>query len=398
MKSKVTAKRLIGLGFLLAGLIVAGCGETGGGDKETVKIAFIGPLTGSQSAGGQGGLNGITLAINDANADPNFKYQYELVPVDDECKEDVAVQAVLSVATDDDVVAASGHYCSATALATADLYHQYELPNVVWAAGHPDVTYGNDYPEMMRVLGTLIEQNQVNAEWAFDQGYRRVAALYETSDYGQSHYDNFSSAFEELGGEIVISKGVHKDATDVTAELTEIKATNPDAIYLGSSAPLSIAALLNMERLGMDDIQIIGTSGMRITQVPDTAGSAAEGAVIFVDGRPIEKMPGGPKLQADYEAANFDVKIQIPWTPFAYAAGTLIVEAIEAVGPDRVAITKYLNENTTNKETVFGTVTFDENGQNVDAPFTQYVVQDGAWVPFEDSEFATGVRELIPPK
>ena len=62
--------------------------------KETVKLAFIGPLTGGNSALGLGGRNSADLAVKLHNASGKGKYQYELVVLDDECKPDTGVQAL----------------------------------------------------------------------------------------------------------------------------------------------------------------------------------------------------------------------------------------------------------------------------------------------------------------
>ena len=60
--------------------------------KDTVKIAFVGPLTGGVAANCIGGRNSADLAVKLRNADPKSKYNYELVVLDDECKPNVGVQ------------------------------------------------------------------------------------------------------------------------------------------------------------------------------------------------------------------------------------------------------------------------------------------------------------------
>jgi branched-chain amino acid transport system substrate-binding protein len=60
--------------------------------KDTVKLAFIGPLSGGNSAPGLGGRNSAQLAVQLRNADPAAKYTYELVTFDDECKPNVGIQ------------------------------------------------------------------------------------------------------------------------------------------------------------------------------------------------------------------------------------------------------------------------------------------------------------------
>ena len=133
--------------------------------KDKVKIAWVGPLTGAISQHGIGGRNSAELAVKLMNADPKTKYEYELVVLDDECKPNVGVQVVTKIASDRSIVAAIPHYCSATAIATVDIFHRFKLPMVVWAAVLPEITYANKYPEIHRVSGILIGQNRVGAQF-----------------------------------------------------------------------------------------------------------------------------------------------------------------------------------------------------------------------------------------
>src|SRR4030067_150324 len=92
--------------------------------KKTVKLAFIGPLTGGTASNGLGGRNSFLLAVKERNADPKTKYRYEAEVLDDECKPTVAVQAALKATSAPAAVAGVTHYCSVTAIATIDTYPQ----------------------------------------------------------------------------------------------------------------------------------------------------------------------------------------------------------------------------------------------------------------------------------
>ena len=98
---------------LLAALLLASPWASA---KDTVKIAFIGPLTGGVSANGIGGRNSADLAVKLRNEDPKAKYKFELVVLDDECKPNVGVQVATKVAADNSIVAGVTHYCSAVAM------------------------------------------------------------------------------------------------------------------------------------------------------------------------------------------------------------------------------------------------------------------------------------------
>src|SRR5438445_11989296 len=153
--------------------------------KDQVKVGFIGLLTGGVSANGLGGSNSADLAVKLRNADAKAKYEYELVVLDDECKPNVAVQVATKMAADKEIVAAATHYCSATAIATVDVYHQFGFPVIVWGAVLPDITYRTKYADVHRVNGTMINQNDANAELISKIGFKNVAVIHDTTDYGK---------------------------------------------------------------------------------------------------------------------------------------------------------------------------------------------------------------------
>ena len=211
------------------------------GAKDKVKVGFIGPLTGGVSVNGLGGRNSADLAVKLRNADAKAKYEYELVVLDDECKPNVAVQVATKMAADKDIIAAATHYCSATAIATVDTYHKFGFPVIVWGAVLPDITYRNKYAEVHRVNGTMINQNDANAELISKLGYKTVAVIHDTTDYGKGHNEYFSKALAKIGkAKIVGTFGVTADQQDFTAELTQIKALNPEVIYFGGLTPIGV--------------------------------------------------------------------------------------------------------------------------------------------------------------
>src|SRR2546425_1388038 len=86
--------------------------------KTSVKLAFIGPLTGGTASNGLGGRNSFLLAGQERNADPKTRDNYETEGLDDECKPTGAVQAALKATADPAIGAGGPHYCSGAAIAT----------------------------------------------------------------------------------------------------------------------------------------------------------------------------------------------------------------------------------------------------------------------------------------
>ena len=360
--------------------------------KDTVKIAFIGPLTGGVAANGIGGRNSADLAVRLRNEDPKAKYKYELVSLDDECKPNVGVQVATKAAADKSIIAGVTHYCSAVAMSTGDVYRRFGLPTIVWGAVLPEITYGNDFKEVHRVNGTMINQNEVAAKFMTGLGYKKWVVIHDTTDYGKGHNKYFNQFVTKAGGQIVGTFGVTADQQDFTAELTKVKELKPDVVYFGGLTPIGIRIRSQMDKLGIK-AAFEGTSGIKSAAYHDGLGKdLAEGSLSFIEGAPWEKLPGGLNFIAKYSQAKYAEPPEA-YGPFAFAATTLIMDAIEKVGPDRKKVRDTLNA-TRDAETIIGKVTFDDHRQNIVPLISKYVVQDNKWVLWEDSEYASKKRKL----
>jgi branched-chain amino acid transport system substrate-binding protein len=118
----------------------------------------------------------------------------------------------------------------------------------------------------------------------------------------------------------------------------------------------------------------------------------SEGCTCFGEGAPFEKLPGGKEFFSNYQKEGFKEEPQF-YGIFAYMAAQLIMDAVEKVGPDREKVADILFQ-TDRKNSPIGPIKFDKDGQNVVPAVTAYVSQDGKWMVWEDSEYASGKRLL----
>lgn len=360
--------------------------------KDRVKVTFIGPLTGGLSANGLGGRNSADLAVRLRNADPKAKYSYEILTLDDECKPNIGVQVATKAAADKSVIAGVTHYCSAVAIGTVDVYHKFGLPVVVWGAVLPDITYGNEYKEINRINGTMINQNQIAAKMMTGLKFKTWAVIHDTTDYGKGHNKYFSQYLKENGGRILGTFGVTADQQDFSAELTKIKDVKPEVIYFGGTTPIGVRIRQQMDKLGVKAV-FQGTSGIRSDAFIEGLGNdLAEGTVAFQEGAPAEKLAGGKFFVDRYAKEKYREPFEA-YGAFAFAGMNLVLDVIEKVGPDRKKVRDELRK-TKNYDSIIGKVTLDDHGQNTVDLITKYVIQDGKWVLWEGSEYASGRRKL----
>lgn len=383
-------------GFALAAVLALGLGlNPAPADAKTkVKVGFIGPLTGGTSSNGLGGRNSADLAVKLRNADKKAKYEYEMVVQDDECKPNIGVQAATKFGASKDIIAAATHYCSAVAISTVDVYHKFGLPVIVWGAVLPEITYGNDYKEVHRVNGTMINQNETAATFMRGLGYKTWAIIHDTTDYGKGHDKYFTQYVEKAGGKILGRFGVTSDQQDFSAELTKIKSLNPEVLYFGGLTPIGVRIRAQMDKLGVNAL-FQGTSGIVSDTFIQGSGPLAEGVLAFREGAPTEKLPGGKFFLEQYGKHKYAEPPEA-YGAFAFAAMTLILDTIEKVGPDRKKVRDALNKvaGKNAADSITGKISFDDHGQNTIAVISKYVAQDGKWVLWEDSEYASGKRKL----
>ena len=223
-------------------------------------------------------------------------------------------------------------------------------------------------------------------------GYKKRVVIHDTTDYGKEHNKYFSQFLAKSGGQIVGTFGVTADQQDFTAELTKVKELKPDVVYFGGFTPIGIRIRSQMDKLGVKAV-FEGISGIKSAAFYEGLGkNLSEGSLSFIEGAPWEKLPGRLNFIALYNLAKYREPAEA-YGPFAFAAATLIMDAIEKVGPYRRKVCDALNA-TKDAETIIGKVSFDDHRQNAVPFISKYVVQDNKWVLWEDSEYAAKKRKL----
>ena len=132
---------------------------------------------------------------------------------------------------------------------------------------------------------------------------------------------------------------------------------------------------------------------MKTDEFLNIGAVAAEGALISAPGVVLEEIEEGRKFVTDYNAKNFAEPIGA-YTTYAYDATLILLNALSACGdnptPETMAMS-ILNSETTG---VMGTTTFNEIGQTTNVAVYFSVIQDGAWVPYKNSEYISGTRSF----
>ncbi|MGE4124573.1 MAG: branched-chain amino acid ABC transporter substrate-binding protein [Pusillimonas sp.] len=346
--------------------------------QDTIKLGFIGPLSGGNAQQGMGAKNGFLLAIDEWNAKDGVPFKVEGVVLDDASDPQTGVSAALKLVNDRSVVAATGHWNSPVALATLPVFNRSQMPFIVWGAISPKITEQN-FPNTTRVTPTLVNENKPLADWvAKDMGAKRIAIVADTSDYGRANEQWFGKFFKDAGGEVVAVESFPVGTTDFRAILTKIKALQPDAVYFGGV--ITEAGIVRKQMVELDMKQpMLGISGIHDPQLIQIAGAAADGTIVGVPAA-----QSNPKLEAMYKAyeAKKYPEAHSPYTKYAYDATGILLEAINTAGvKDKAGIAKAIRN--IRYDGANGMTTFDANGQTqIPVDIEVRAVSNGQWGPY----------------
>ena len=340
---------------------------TGPGEGEKIKIGFIGPQTGDAVALGESALAAAKIAVDEVNTAGGVKGKIiELVAEDSGCNPTGGTNAVSKLVNVDKVKAIVGGLCSAETAPAAPIAQEAGVPMVSYCASAPGITKVGDY--IFRVYPSDIFQGPFNAEYAYTNIGKKAAVLYVQNDWGQGMHDGFTAKFKELGGEVVYAEGVTQDSRDMRTQITKIKDSGTALIAFFAYPEGAIAGLKQMKELGVK-LPIIGGDAFDDPKIGAEAKEAAEGVRYTV---PKVAVPDefNQKLVA---ASGKEAKI---CAPQAYDAVKLLAKVVEEVGTEGQAVRDKLAA-TANYEGVSGAITFNEDGDILNADYDIKVFKSG---------------------
>jgi len=225
--------RFLGLAqVIVLSLAFIGCTKKAD-NANVVRVGQFGSMTGPEATFGLSTDRGIRLAIDAKNAAGGVKgKQIKLITEDNQGKAEEAAAVVKKLITQDGVVAILGEVASTRSKAAAPIAQANKIPMISPSSTNPDVTKVGDY--IFRACFTDKFQGVVMARFAAEHLKLKKVAIFMDmkSDYSIGFTKYFKEKFKELGGEIVIEQQFQSNDSDFKAQLTRIRAENPEAIFL----------------------------------------------------------------------------------------------------------------------------------------------------------------------
>jgi branched-chain amino acid transport system substrate-binding protein len=371
--------------FMCAGLSAQGGPASKKGTKRPYVIGAIFSVTGDNAPLGVPERDTVRMLEKAINAAGGIKgHPVKVEYYDDAGKPEQAVQACQELLANKDVVAIIGPTLTGPSLAIAGMCDNAKMPLISCAASVKIVQ-----PVKAFVFKTAQTDSQAVGkliDYLKKKRIKSVGFINDTNAFGASGREQWLALSRKAGIKTVAMESFASGDTDMTSQLTKIRAQKPQAIICWGTNPAPAIVAKNARTLGLK-IPIMMSHGVSNLDFIKLAGNAAEG-IVFPSGKIIvaSMIPASDpqkkvlmKYSADYK--KFCGKPAGHFGGHAWDAFQLVVNSIRKVGPNREKIRDNI-EGTKNFVGVGGVFNFspdDHNGLTKEA-FALVMIKNGKWV------------------
>lgn len=367
-------RTLIAFGLTAALLASMACqrrdGNTGGGGPsgEPIKVGVYLDLSGPTSSFGQSTKNGIEMARDEINNAGGISGRPIQLIIEDEQGEPGKVTTVVTkLLRQDGVSALLGEVASTNSLTAAPKAQEAKVPMITPSSTNPDVTKKGDY--IFRVCFIDPFQGEVMAKFAANTLKAKRAAILSdfNSDYSKGLTQFFKQSFTSLGGTVVDEKTYTQTDRDFSSQLTAIRASNPDVIYVPGYYG-QVGVIAKQARQQGITVPILGGDGWDAPQLWDLGGEALNNTYISNHYSIDDPKPLIQKFVADYKARYAGVAPDA-LAALGYDAMRVLGDALKRAGSTEGPKLRDAIAQTKDFPGVTGTITMNSE-RNVDKPAT----------------------------
>lgn len=354
------------------------------GLRGEISIGVVLPQTGHLGPGefGPGALvmeNGFNMAVEEINNSQLSDVRLKFIIEDDQSTVEGAVAAFNKLIHGDKVPVIIGVWTSTVARSVFPIAQENGVVAFSPVVISPGLTEIGDFifrashsTEMLIPDGVKVTQEKL--------GYQQVATIAESNDDFSANSDaRFKKTFADSGIEVVASETFETGDTDLSAQLTRIKESNPEAIFVSAQQIGVIKILTQGRQLGIpSEIPFISLV-LTVDEIREV-GDAAEGAITFTDWVSTADTPGNEAFVQNY-TAKFGMEPSV-WAAQPYAAIYILAKAIsDAQSTNATAIRDALAE-VKDFDTILGKFSFNAVGDPVYDPVV-LIVKDSELQVFE---------------
>lgn len=340
-------------------LAATGCGPGGSTDANVIRIGEFASLTGKEATFGQSSHNGTMLALEEIQAGGGILgKKVEIITEDNQSKAGESQTAVNKLIARDGVVAILGEVASSRSLEAAPVCQNAKVPMISPSSTNPDVTKTGDY--IFRVCFIDPFQGTVMANFAKNSlKVKRVAIFTDVkSDYSKGLAKFFKERHLANGGSVVSEFGFNGGDTDFKAQLTAIKGTNPEAVFLPGYYTDVALICIQAKQLGLD-VPIFGGDGWESEKLMEIGRDAVEGQHFSTHYHPDIGSPKSREFVDKYKKKYGSAPDAM--AALGYDSAMILADAMKRAGSAEPEKVRDALAKTKDFDAVTGRITINEN-------------------------------------
>lgn len=336
-------------------------------------------LSGPAAAAGMAQRNGLKLAEEEINASHLLGSTRLDVVVEDVPDRSRASEVFQKFINTNHLVAIVGPTLSDDALAVDPIAQQAAVPVVAISNSASSLTEIGPFVFRDVLPESLVSPATVKAVKK-RLGVHKAALLYADSDANRSGARGFKKALQESGVQIVAEQTFQGGDGDFSAQLDEISAANPDALFVSAGAREAVPILVQARQLGLANVPIVGSGAFASLGVIRRAGPAAEGLVVGANWSAATSNPRNAQFVQSYRD-HFQAEPD-QFAAQAYTGVYLVAQAIKNAGTPRdLRAVRDALARTQDLDTPLGRFSFTE-AREPSYPVSVEVVRNGELQPF----------------
>jgi branched-chain amino acid transport system substrate-binding protein len=346
--------------------------------QDTVKIGYVGPLSGQSAHLGTDTGNGARMAVDDLNA-KGFKINGKAVKFvllsEDDAGEPKQATAAAQKLVDSKVNGVIGHQTSGTSIPASRIYYDAGIPQISASATSPVYTH-QKFNTTFRVVANDNKLGSSLGQYAVGKlGAKKIAVIDDRTAYGQGVADEFMKAARKSAGVQIVAKEFTNDkATDFNAILTSIRGKNPDLVFFGGMDSVGGPLLRQMKALGIK-AKFMGGDGICTEAMPKLAGNADDIVTCAEAGGVTPEQEKKIVEFGERYKKRFGKDVQI-YAPYGYDAVMAMATAMaDAKSADPAKYLPYLFKVKYAGNS--GLIAFDQYGDIKDGALTLFTYKNG---------------------
>jgi branched-chain amino acid transport system substrate-binding protein len=360
----------------LVAFTLGGCKkpDSAGGDGDAIIVGEYASLTGKEAAFGRSSHRGTELAVEEINkAGGVLGKQIKLVTEDTQSKEGESSTVVSKLISRDRAVAILGEVASGRSLEAGPICQQNKVPMISPSSTNPKVTQVGDY--IFRVCFLDSFQGDVLARFGLTKlNAKRIAIMSDVSQsYSVGLAEHFRESFIPRGGQIVSDQKFSSGDTDFNAQLTAVKAANPEAIFVPCYYQEAGLIVRQARQLGIR-VPLFGGDGWEAPELLEIGKEALEGCYYSTHFSPQADTPEAKKFVQAYQAKYSEVPDAM--AALGYDSAMILADAIKRAGGTAAQGLRDALAGTKEYQGVTGRTTIDAN-RDASKPATIVTIKDG---------------------